>query len=45
MQELRSPRRVWFLNTVGEVDALLAEGLPLRVVDSLRDARLVTNVQ
>jgi len=45
VQELRGPRRVWFLGTVGEVDALLAEGLPLRVVDSLRDARLVTNVQ
>ncbi len=45
VQELRGPRRVWFVGTTKEVDALLAEGLPLRVVDSLRDARLATNVQ
>ncbi len=45
VQELRGPRRVWFVGTTQEVDALLAEGLPLRVVDTLRDARLATNVQ
>ena len=43
--ELRGPRRVWFVGSSREVDDLIAEGLPLRVVDSARDARLATNVK
>jgi 4-amino-4-deoxy-L-arabinose transferase-like glycosyltransferase len=45
VQELRGPRRVWFVGSTREVDDLLAEGLPLRVVESTRDARLATNVK
>ena len=45
VQELRGPRRVWFLGSAREVDALLAEGLPLRVVDSLWNVSVVTNVK
>jgi len=41
--ELRSERRVWFVGSRREVDALVAEGLPVRVIDTMGDARLATN--
>jgi len=43
-EELRGEQRVWFVGSCKEVDELVAEGLPVRVIDTLGDARLCTNV-
>lgn len=40
---LRGEKRVWFVGNQKEVDALLAEGLPVRLVETDGDARLCTN--
>ena len=43
--ELRGEKRVWFVGSCSEVDALVAEGLPVRVIGTVGDARLCTNVE
>ena len=43
--ELRGPRRVWFVGSPRDVDALAGEGLPLHVIATLPNARLCTNAQ
>ena len=43
-QELRSPRRMWFVGTRKDLDDLRADGVKLRVVESSREAILCTNV-
>ena len=42
---LRSEKRAWFIGSIKEVDALLAEGLPIHVIDTVGDARLCTNAE
>ncbi|MBK7644996.1 MAG: glycosyltransferase family 39 protein [Planctomycetes bacterium] len=43
--ELRGKRRVWFIGSIKEVDALVAEIPSLRVLGTVGDARLATNVE
>jgi len=45
VEELRGKRRVWLVAAPTEVDALIADGLRLRIVATLPNARLVTNVE